>query len=128
MHAYSLGITRLAERRRKEISTAKEGGSRTQGPRGQAARQWGKKRGRVMEEEPEDEYEEEHEAEDDDDEEEEMEALYGCSKCRYNPGGCGGCRDMPLFERPKNLHWQPDKGRPQTVRPFQLLLQAILFG
>ena len=97
-----------------------EGGSRStkgraQQPRGQSA--WGRKRGRVVEEEEiEEEPEVEEEGEDDDEEEEEMEQLFGCGKCRYAPQGCGACRDNPLFERPKNLHWQPEKGRPQTVR------------
>lgn len=76
---------------------------------------WGKKRGRVVEDELELEELELEAEQDEDEEDEEMVQLFGCPKCKYTPTGCVGCRDSPLFERPKNLHWQPDKGRPQSV-------------
>lgn len=46
-----------------------------------------------------------------------MDALYGCTKCRYAKSGCGACRDAPVMERPASVRWRPEAGRYQTEVP-----------
>lgn len=58
--------------------------------------------------------------------EEELDAkcdeLFGCSNCHWNPEGCEECMvSAPVMQRPQNIRWKPEKGRPQKV-PFSFHL------
>jgi hypothetical protein len=46
-----------------------------------------------------------------------MDALYGCTKCRYARAGCGACREAPIMERPASVRWRPEAARYQTEVP-----------
>lgn len=42
--------------------------------------------------------------------------LFGCASCRWQPEGCAECMlHPPVMQRPQNVRWKPEKGRPQKV-------------